>query len=258
MKRQCEQVEESIAVHSTQHMVPATVLPSRGIGSQANQTQHSHQSQLQQCQRPNCMPPATLLQLQVHGTAAPVQVVPGVWLGCTRHIGAHRSHISHSLLCSASDLPSTYAASNLSYVRISSRSDTAAVCQQLGQAVCAIQQVLQGGGSVMLVSTSGLSSAPAVLMAYLISTNLSCFEAYIAVRREWLAVRIEPALERALKVFGEHLQPDNQQSSQHTGNQHMGNQHMGNPTYSRDLTNMNSITRELNLTCQRVAGDSNL
>ena len=247
-------------MHSRQHMVPVTVLPSRGVGSQANQTQHSQQSQLQECQRPNSMPPAVLLQLQVHGTAAPVQVAPGVWLGCTRHIGTNRSHISHSLLCSASDLPdaaSTDAASNLSFVRISSRSDTAAVCQQLRQAVSAIQRVLQAGGTVMVVSTSGLSSAPAVLMAHLMSTGLSCFEAYIAVRREWLAVRIEPALERALKVFEEHLQPDNQQSNQQS-NQHMGNQHTGNPTYSRDLTNMNSITRELNLTCQRVAGDSNL
>merc|ERR1712070_13131 len=76
------------------------------------------------------------------------------------------------------------------------------VCYLLSAAVSTLQSALKGGDRVLVVSKDGLSSSVAVVVAYLMVTQcLSCFEAYITLRKVWTATKLVPGIKSGLLLF---------------------------------------------------------
>ena len=158
-------------------------------------------AELQQCQRPNELPPEVELQLETSCTQQPREVCPGVLLGTTAQAKTCARDVSHVIVCDES-LPHQLCGDQ-SCVHVPLLAETVhEVCYHLGTAVSTLQAALKGGGRVLVVSKSGLSSSVAVVVAYLMVTqSLSCFEAYVALRKVWIATKLVPGLKSGLLLF---------------------------------------------------------
>jgi len=137
-------------------------------------------------------------RLALHYTKELRRILDGIFVGtiAAGRRGASSLHLSHTIICGA-DAEFKAFGKHIECLRISTSST--AIIKTLKESCDFIDNAVQKKGQVAICCQQGVCWSPAIAIAYTIyANNLGVFEAYLLVRQQMLALRLNAAAFSAL------------------------------------------------------------